>query len=88
MYFATEPYTVATFIIVNTCLVFLLRELNDSAMKATEIRSDDLANYLGFLPKNVDIALRKFSLTTAQTLDNIKAIVLAVGFIPFTLFKD
>ena len=87
MYFATEPYSIAIFIIVNTCLVFLLRELNENARKDIEVQCDEVANYLSFLPKNIDMALRRFSLTTPQTLDNIKAIVLAVGFRPFAMSK-
>ena len=79
VYFATEPYTVATFIIVNICLFYLLRGLREQDRATVQIPSANQAHCLSLLPKNVDIAVRKFDLMTTQDLNNIKAIVLAVG---------
>ncbi|KAL8918412.1 MAG: hypothetical protein Q9172_005443 [Xanthocarpia lactea] len=77
VFFATEPYSIATFIIVNTSLVYLLRGLTDQAQLDFDISRADLDPHLETLPKNVDFALRKLPLVAAHTMDNITALHLA-----------
>ncbi|KAL8905955.1 MAG: hypothetical protein Q9171_006466 [Xanthocarpia ochracea] len=77
VFFATEPYSIATFIIVNTSLVYLLRGLTDQAKLDFHISRADLDPHLETLPKNVDFALRKLPLVAAHTMDNITALHLA-----------
>lgn len=57
VFFATEPYSIATFIIMNASLILLLRGLSERAKQDIQIRHSDLAHYLAFLPKNVEIAV-------------------------------
>ncbi|KAI4268298.1 MAG: hypothetical protein L6R38_007896 [Xanthoria sp. 2 TBL-2021] len=77
VFFATEPYSIATFIIVNVSLVLLLRGLDERAKKESQICHSDLVQYLAFLPKNVDFAVKKLPLVSAHSMENITALHLA-----------
>lgn len=79
VFFATEPYSIATFIIVNVSLVLLLRGLSEGARKESQIGHPELAQYLAILPKNVDHAVRKLPLVSTHSMENITALHLAVG---------
>lgn len=80
VFFATEPYSIATFIIVNVSLVLLLRGLSERAKKESLICHSDLVQYLAVLPKNVDCAVKKLPLVSAHSMENITALHLAVCF--------
>ncbi|KAI4224866.1 MAG: hypothetical protein L6R36_004347 [Xanthoria steineri] len=77
VFFATEPYSIATFIIVNVSLVLLLRGLSEVARKESQIGHPELAQYLAILPKNVDHAVRKLPLVSPHSIENITALHLA-----------
>ncbi|KAL8942078.1 MAG: hypothetical protein Q9211_001554 [Gyalolechia sp. 1 TL-2023] len=77
VFFATEPYSIATFIIVNISLIWLLRGLSTPANPEIHIDSVDLARYLVFLPENVEVAIHKLPLMIAPSTENISALLLA-----------
>ncbi|KAL8932766.1 MAG: hypothetical protein Q9216_006687 [Gyalolechia sp. 2 TL-2023] len=77
VFFATEPYSIATFIIVNISLIWLLRGLCSPASPEIHIDSSDLARYLAFLPENVEIAIQKLPLMITPSTENISALFLA-----------
>ncbi|KAL8871209.1 MAG: hypothetical protein Q9174_002911 [Haloplaca sp. 1 TL-2023] len=77
VFFAMEPYSIATFVIVNTSLLFLLRTLTDQAKLDIQVSQADVIHYLDILPKNVDVALRKLPLVAPHSTENITALHLA-----------
>ena len=79
VYFATEPFSIATFIIVNACLFFCSRNLDQKRRNEVPITPSEIADMKTMLPRNVDIAVRKLGLLIPHTLDNIKAIMVAVS---------
>ncbi|KAL8852068.1 MAG: hypothetical protein Q9221_002998 [Calogaya cf. arnoldii] len=77
VFFATEPYSIATFIVVNVSLILMLRGLSERAKQEIQICHSDLVHYLSILPKNVDVALRKLPLVSPHSMENITALHLA-----------
>ncbi|KAL8831503.1 MAG: hypothetical protein Q9170_005260 [Blastenia crenularia] len=77
VFFATESYSIAAFIIMNTSLVWILRGLREQVKIEVQISPSGLARYSAMLLQNVDIALRKLPLVAASSKDNITALLLA-----------
>ncbi|KAL8671379.1 MAG: hypothetical protein Q9168_004127 [Polycauliona sp. 1 TL-2023] len=77
VFFATEPYSIATFVIVNSSLISLLRGLSEKAKEDLHICQPDMIQYLGSLTKNVDIAVKRLPLVFAHSMENITALLSA-----------
>ncbi|KAL8655065.1 MAG: hypothetical protein Q9210_001126 [Variospora velana] len=77
VFFATEPYSIAIFIMVNAGLISMLQDAGDRA--ELQISPSELARYQTELSVNVDVAVQKLPLLVTQSTDNITAIFLAVG---------
>lgn len=79
VFFATEPYSIAIFILVNVGLISMLQILDAGARAELQISLSDLARYQTELSENVEVAVQKLPLLVTQNADNITAIFLAVG---------
>ncbi|KAL8984629.1 MAG: hypothetical protein Q9177_004650 [Variospora cf. flavescens] len=79
VFFATEPYSIAIFILVNAGLISMLQILDAGARAELQISLSDLARYQTELSENVEVAVQKLPLLVTQNADNITAIFLAVG---------
>ncbi|KAL8991740.1 MAG: hypothetical protein Q9169_007694 [Polycauliona sp. 2 TL-2023] len=79
IFFATEPYSTGAFIIVNSSLVSLLRGLSERAKQDLHISQSDLTQYVESLTRNVDIAVNRLPLLFAHSLENVTALLSAVG---------
>lgn len=77
VYFATEPYSIATFILVNISLIWLLRDFTKSVKPENQIDTTELKRYQAYLPENIDIAIQKLPLIIAPSTENISALLLA-----------
>lgn len=78
VYFATEPYSIAIFILTNISLIWLLRDFSKTAAPKDQINSLELIRYQNFLPENVDIAIQKLPLMIVPSTENISALLLSV----------
>lgn len=79
MYFATEDYSLSTFIVVNAGLTYLFME---KAMTATDTKSAELLKYHYRCRDNLETALSNLPLLMPARLETIKALILGVR-IPF-----
>ncbi|KAL9049665.1 MAG: hypothetical protein Q9206_005416 [Seirophora lacunosa] len=77
VFFATEPYSIATFIMVNAGLISMLQKLDRRAQAELQISPSELERHRTNLSENVEVAVQKLPLLTTQSTDNITAIFLA-----------
>lgn len=77
MYFATEDYSLATFILVNGGLSFLFAEVG--MQKASDL---DAEENFKLCRENFLYGLSRFNILTAPTVENLQALLLGVGIHP------
>ncbi|KAB8234773.1 hypothetical protein BDV23DRAFT_30138 [Aspergillus alliaceus] len=74
VYFATEDYTDATFIVVNACLFYLFCELS---ITSTDASSQELYDKYGDLCRvNLETGLANLNLLMPATIDSIEALTM------------
>ncbi|GAB1202337.1 hypothetical protein APSETT445_000949 [Aspergillus pseudonomiae] len=72
VYFATEEYSDATFIVVNACLVYLFSEISFSESDTTKREMYD--KYHNLCRVNLETGLANLNLLTPATMDSIEAL--------------
>ena len=77
VYFATEDYTLATFILVNGGLSFLFAEVG--MQKGSD---SDAQEYFKLCRENFLYGLSRFNILTAPTVENLQALLLGVSIHP------
>ena len=77
MYFATEEYSDATFIVVNACLVYLFSEISFSESDTTKREMYD--KYHNLCRVNLETGLANLNLLTPATMDSIEALSMGVS---------
>ncbi|KAM7193334.1 hypothetical protein V8F33_007877 [Rhypophila sp. PSN 637] len=77
VYFATEDYSLATFILVNAGLTYLFME---KAMAATDTRSAELLKYHYTCRDNLETALSNLPLLMPARMETIKALLLGASY--------
>ncbi|KAK3331291.1 hypothetical protein B0H66DRAFT_94539 [Apodospora peruviana] len=78
VYFATEDYSLATFIIVNTGLCYLFQE--KSTVATTEARAAELLKHHATCRNNLETALSTLPMLMPARMDNVKALLLGASY--------
>ena len=81
MYFATEEYSDATFIVVNGGLFYVFSEYSYT-VKDDETR-ENYRKYLKLCHVNLETALANLSLLMPARMESVEALTLGVSFLPF-----
>lgn len=77
VYFATEDYSLATFILVNAGLTYLFME---KAMTATDTKSAELLRHHYTCRDNLETALSNLPLLMPARIETIKALILGASY--------
>lgn len=77
VYFATEEYSDATFIVVNACLVYLFSEFSFSESETSKREIYD--KYHDLCRVNLETGLANLSLLTPATMESIEALSMGVS---------
>ncbi|WQF85654.1 hypothetical protein CDEST_10668 [Colletotrichum destructivum] len=79
VYFPTDECTLSAFIIVNSGLCNLLRDLNDDTIKAMGLGTPTVASSISICATNVMRAVLDLRLTLDATFENILALLLSAS---------
>lgn len=77
VYFATEDYSDATFIVVNACLVYLFSEISFSESDTTKQEIYD--KYHDLCRVNLETGLANLNLLMPATMESIEALSIGVS---------
>lgn len=79
VYFPTEPVTLGTLTVMHGLLYYLLKEITADDLFPELAKSYDVTAYLNLCEKNFHIGIESYEVLVNPTLDNAKALTLAVS---------